>query len=55
MATNRDAIFGELLYFINSPMFQIPVKTFMDENCVSKLFTEILLIDLSCVSFITQT
>ena len=31
----RETVFDELLCFLSEPMFQIPVRSFMDENCIS--------------------
>jgi len=35
MAKKRERVYDELLCFLSEPMFQIPVKSFMDENCLS--------------------
>jgi len=31
----KERVYDELLCFLSEPMFQIPVKSFMDENCLS--------------------
>ena len=36
MAEKNERIYDELLSFLGDPMFQIPVRTFLDENCLSE-------------------
>ena len=35
---DRDRVYDELLGFLSDIVFQIPVRTFMEENCLSKLW-----------------
>ena len=32
----KDRVYDELLNFLADPVFQIPVRTYMDENCLGK-------------------
>ena len=34
----NERLYDELLCYLGDPVFQIPVRTFMDEHCLSKLF-----------------
>ena len=36
MARNNDRVYDEMLCFLGEPIYQIPVRSFMDENCLSK-------------------
>ena len=38
MATrNSDYVLDELLCYLSNPLFQVPVLSFMENNCLSKL------------------
>lgn len=39
MAKRGDYVYDELLCFLGNPFFQVPVLTFMEAKCLSKIFS----------------